>query len=106
VKRFWKFVKWSSIGLGALLLIAATGIGLLFARVTWWNSRTKIDCPILAYLHPIARTPISANDYLEVSTVSAWGYEPVRIRIYGDGHVVRDTTFAIFNGGDSGLSSA
>jgi hypothetical protein len=98
VKLFRKIVKWSAIGLTALLLVTVGGFGLLYARVTWWDNRPKVDCPILAYLRPISHAPITASNYLEIFTVSAWGYEPVRIRIYGNGNVERDTTVVIFNG--------
>ena len=98
MNHFWKIAKWSSIALATLLVVAGVWVGLIYARITWWSHRTEVDCPLLARVLPIPHTPILPSDYIEVLSLSGWGAEPIRARIYGDGRVERDTTYVFFNG--------
>jgi hypothetical protein len=95
VEHFPKIAKWTSIALAILLVVV--GIGLVRARTTW-QRRTEIDCPVLARVLAVPHTPISPDDYIEVLRLTGWGGEPIRIRIYSDGRVERDTTYVAVNG--------
>jgi len=77
------------------LLICTAGI-VLTCAVLWSRAvflRSKSGCPMLAWLLPLPHKQVVPSDYIELEAdggLTPW--EPVTVKIYGDGRVERDTT--------------
>jgi hypothetical protein len=78
------------------VLVTVAGLGL-------WSVAERLKllprsgCPILARMMPINRSEIQASDYIEFDAMAIGPhiYEPVHVRIYGNGLVERDTVMKI-----------
>lgn len=85
--------KWSGITFVALL---GSVVLLFFFAWRAHQIQARVGCPVLAWLIPIDHTPIGSNDYIEITAGGGLTYwEPIHIRIYGDGRVERDTVETI-----------
>jgi hypothetical protein len=93
-----KIAKWIGIGLAAALI----GLYFFWVYIDYQVRRQsrmipKEDCPILALLHPIDRTPIKPDDYIELTSDSGgpYAWNPVSIRIFANGRIDRETVHTI-----------
>jgi hypothetical protein len=88
-----KLFRKIAISCGIILLAFLGIVAFVLIRASLNRQyRPREDCPILAWLHPISKTPIASDDYIEVDAGGGWtSWEPIHIRIYGDGRVERDT---------------
>jgi hypothetical protein len=90
VSLLWKIVKWTAISLASLcVLIAFVAFGTHL-----WQQRVTHDCPILAWITPVRPTPIQPGDSLQLALQFGrpGGFGGDTVRVYGDGHIERDTT--------------
>jgi hypothetical protein len=55
-------------------------------------------CPWLAWLKPLDKSPVQPNDSIELQTEIGDRHEPYTVRIFGDGHIQRDTTMSLPGG--------
>jgi hypothetical protein len=78
------------------VLVTVAGLGL-------WSLAERLQllprsgCPILARIMPINRSEIEASDYIEFDAMAIGPhiFEPVHIRVYGNGLIERDTVMRI-----------
>jgi hypothetical protein len=86
---------------GRIGLIALGAIGILV--VALWSIADhagfmpKSGCPIIAWMRPIDRSGVLPTDYIELNSTAIGPrlFEPVHVRICGDGLVERDTVITL-----------
>lgn len=84
------------IGLGILIVVGILG-AVLWGTPVGKRILPKSGCPILAWMKPIDRSGILTTDYIELNATAIGPrlFEPVHVRIYGDGLVERETVMTI-----------
>ena len=84
------------IGLGTVVIIGILGAVLLWTPIGK-RILPKSGCPILAQIKPIDRSGILPTDYIELNATAIGPrlFEPIHVRIYGDGLVERETVMTL-----------
>ena len=87
-----KFLRRVSIFFAVgLFAIAALYVGPYISL----PQRPKLGCPLLAWLRPLSKASIQPTDSLELITSFGELPRPYKLRLYGDGHIDRDTVIAL-----------
>ena len=88
LRRVGIFFACGLLAVAALYIIPSIDLSKLPAPPMW-------NCPLLARLKPLDKSPIQPTDSLELQTFLGKRAQPYTIHIYGDGRIERDTTIAL-----------
>lgn len=81
-------------------LLVVIGLFVVYVTGRYFSLQSStVGCPVLAFLAPIRSVSIESSDYIEYDILPGFSsWDPVHVRIYGDGHIERETTWTLRDG--------